>query len=196
MGKLDPKTQSQIADFYDYLEVQPLGNNAFLIHDDRDGFWVHDNKDLENINKRIIALAKEKGIPVVATGDVHFIKPPDEYLRRILMSGQGFTDADNQPPLYLHTTQEMLDEFSYLDEDEAMEVVVNAPNRIVESIETGFGPYPQDTAAPREENGDELICSIARKGAEDIYGSPLPEIVSARLEKELGSITKQDFSTL
>lgn len=196
LGKLDPKTQSQIADFYDYLEVQPLGNNAFLIHDDRDGFWVHDNRDLENINKRIIALAKEKGIPVVATGDVHFIKPQDEYLRRILMSGQGFTDADNQPPLYLHTTQEMLDEFSYLDEDEAMEVVVNAPNRIVESIETGFGPYPQDTAAPREENGDELICSIARKGAEDIYGSPLPEIVSARLEKELGSITKHDFSTL
>ncbi len=79
----------------------------------------------------------------------------------------------------------MLDEFAYLGEDEAMEVVVNAPNRIVDTIETGFGPYPQDTAAPREENGDELICSIARKGAEDIYGAPLPEIVEARLEKEL-----------
>ena len=109
----------------------------------------------------------------MATGDLHFIKPQDEYVRRILMSGQGFTDPDQQPPpLYPHTTQEMLDEVAYLGEDEAMEVVVNAPNRIVDTIETGFGPYPQDTAAPREENGDELICSIARKGAEDIYGAP------------------------
>lgn len=196
LGKLDETTQRHLVDFYDYLEVQPIGNNAFLLHDDRDGFWVHSEEDLQNINRKIIALGREKGIPTVATGDVHFIKPQDEYVRRILMSGQGFTDADQQPPLYLHTTQEMLDEFAYLGEDEAMEVVVNAPNRIVDTIETGFGPYPQDTAAPREENGDELICSIARKGAEDIYGAPLPEIVEARLEKELGSITKHDFSTL
>ena len=123
LGKLDETTQRHLVDFYDYLEVQPIGNNAFLLHDDRDGFWVHSEEDLQNINRKIIALGREKGIPTVATGDVHFIKPQDEYVRRILMSGQGFTDADQQPPLYLHTTQEMLDEFAYLGEDEAMEVL-------------------------------------------------------------------------
>lgn len=182
--------------FYDYLEIQPLQNNAFLIRDEREAPHIRTMDDVQELNMEIVRLADFLQKPVVATCDVHFIEPEDEYYRRILMTGQGFTDMDQQPPLYLRTTEEMLQEFAYLGEARAREVVIENPVKIAEQVESGFGPYPDESFFPREENGDVLIRQIATDGAKAIYGDPLPPMIEQRLEKELGSIIKHGFETL
>jgi len=182
----------QTAEFYDYLEVQPLGNNEFLVREE----VVKNTEALIGINKKIIELGDQMGKPVVATCDVHFLFPKDEYFRRILMHGQKFPDADQQAPLYYRTTGQMLDEFRYLDEKKAYEIIVENTHRICSLIED-FEPLPEEKLyAPHIEGAKEQVISLSYETAYKIYGDPLPEIVRARLEKELGSITGYGFSVL
>jgi len=181
----------EIANFYDYLEIQPLANNKYLV---REGH-VKSEHDLERINKQIVEIGRKLGKPVVATGDVHFLDPHDEYFRRILMSCQGYDDAENQPPLYFKTTDEMLEEFKYLGEELAWEVVVEAPRRIADSIEE-VKPIPDELYPPEIPGAEEEITKMAVENAKSIYGDPLPEIVSKRLEKELNSIINHGFAVL
>ena len=185
-----PKLDS-IADFYDYFEVQPLGNNSYLL---RNG-TVSSMEDLEEINKRIIELGREKNKPVVATGDVHFVDPNDAYFREILQAGQGYKDADQQPPLYYRSTQEMLDEFSYLDEKTAYEIVVENPRKIADCFED-VKPIPDGTFPPIIEGSDEEIREMVYKKAHEMYGDPLPEIVEQRVKRELDSIIGNGYSVL
>lgn len=180
-----------IANFYDYLEIQPLGNNQFLM----DKNMVSSLEDLMDINKKIIQVGKNCSKPVVATGDVHFLEPHDEYFRRILMHGQGFSDADNQAPLYYRTTQEMLDEFYYLDEEDAREVVITNPNKIADTVEKIL-PIPDGTYAPVIEGSDQEITDMVMNNAYEKYGNPLPEIVAKRVDRELTSIIKNGYSVL
>lgn len=180
-----------IANFYDYLEIQPLGNNQFLI----DKNIVSSVEDLIDINKKIIQLGKNCSKPVVATGDVHFLDPHDEYFRRILMHGQGFSDAENQPPLYYRTTQEMLDEFYYLDQDTAKEVVITNPNKVADAIEKIL-PIPDGTFPPVIEGSDQEITDMVMNNAYEKYGNPLPEAVAKRVDRELTSIIKNGYSVL
>ena len=185
------KDIDNIASFYDYLEIQPLGNNEFLKREGR----VSGDHQLETINRRIIEVGKRLQKPVVATCDVHFKDPQDEVFRRILMAGQGYSDADNQAPLYMRTTAEMLDEFSYLGEETAYQVVIKAPNAIADQIED-IMLLPDEPHPPKEEGADEQIIALARKKAMQIYGDDLPEIVRARMDRELESITKHGFSIM
>ena len=181
----------RIASYYDYLEIQPLGNNAFML---RDG-TVSSMKELEDINKKIVDLGDELGKLTVATCDVHFMDPQDEIYRRILMAGQGFADADNQAPLYLRTTEEMLNEFLYLGNEKAYEVVVTNTNKISDMCEA-ICPISKEKCPPVIEGAEEEIETICTNKAKELYGDPLPDIVSARLKKELDSIIKNGFSTL
>lgn len=181
----------EIANFYDFLEIQPMGNNEYLVRDKH----LSSHKDLEDINKNIVKLGEKIGKPVVATGDVHFLDPQDEYFRRILMNGQGFNDADFQPPLYLKTTAEMLEDFKYLGEEIAKEVVIEAPRRISTSIES-IEPVPQGLSTPEIPGAEDQIREMAIDNALKIYGNPLPEIVGSRLEKELKSIIEHGFAVL
>lgn len=181
----------EIADFYDYLEIQPLGNNEYLV---REGH-VKNEQELQMINKRIVELGKKLGKPVVATGDVHFLDPQDEYFRRILMSSQGYSDADKQPPLYFKTTDEMLEDFKYLGEELAREVVIDAPRRIAETVED-IQPIPDKLCPPEIPGAEDEVTRMAIENAKAIYGDPLPEIVSKRLEKELNSIITHGFAVL
>ena len=181
----------QIASYYDYLEIQPLGNNQFML---RDGTFSS-MKELEDVNKKIVALGDELGKLTVATCDVHFMDPQDEIYRRILMAGQGFADADNQAPLYLRTTEEMLNEFLYLDKDKAYEVVVTNTNKIANMCEK-ISPISSEKCPPVIEGAEKEIVEICTNRAKELYGDPLPEIVSLRLKKELDSIIKNGFSTL
>lgn len=181
----------EIADFYDYLEIQPIDNNRHLI---REG-TVKNEQDLQKINKQILEIGKKLGKPVVATGDVHFLDPQDEYFRRILMAGQGYSDAEMQPPLYFKTTDEMLEDFSYLGEELAHEVVVDAPRQIAETIEE-IQPIPDKLCPPEIPGAEDEIARMAIENAKAIYGDPLPEIVSKRLEKELNSIISHGFAVL
>jgi len=181
----------QIINFYDYLEVQPLLNNQFMIEKG----IVASREDLENINKRIIALGERYNKPVVATCDTHFLNPEDEVFRRIIMKGQGFSDADNQPPLYFRTTHEMLEEFAYLGEEKAYEIVVTNTNTIADAIEL-VKPIPEQTFAPSIEGSEETLMSITYDKAKEIYGEPLPEIVQERLDREINSIIKNGFAVL
>ena len=189
-GKADEEIEA-IAKEYDYLEIQPLGNNDYLVRKEE----VPDKEYLKKINKKIVLLGEQLNKPVVATGDVHFMDPEDEIYRRILEAGQGYTDADNQAPLYLKTTEEMLEEFSYLGEDKAYEVVVTNTNKIAEMCEQ-ISPISSEKCPPHIEGCEQTIKDIAYGKAHELYGDPLPEIVQQRLDRELDSIIKNGFSVM
>lgn len=189
---LDYNGIMSLVNFYDYLEIQPLGNNIFML---RDGM-VESIEDLKYINKTIIELGKRANKPVVATCDVHFLNPEDEVFRRILMAGQGFNDADQQAPLYLRTTDEMLKEFDYLGEDTAYEVVVENTNLVADMIEEGIVPVPPDKAPPEIPNSDEILRTSTYEKAKRLYGENLPAIVKDRIDVELNSIISNGYSVL
>ena len=189
-GKTEDEIE-QIASDYDYLEIQPTGNNMFMV---RNG-TVPDVKALEDINRKIVDLGEKLGKPVVATCDVHFMDPQDEVYRRILMAGQGFEDADEQAPLYLRTTEEMLKEFQYLGEKKAYEVVVENTNKISDMCER-ISPISPEKCPPYIDNCEQTIKDIAYNKAHELYGDPLPDIVQERLDKELDSIIKNGFSVM
>ena len=184
----------KIATWYDYLEIQPVGNNAYLIDDERSAD-IRSFDDLRDVNKRIVALGEKLHKPVCATGDVHFLDPEDEVFRRIIQVGNGMADGENQPPLYLHTTQEMLDEFSYLGEEKAHEVVIDMPQLIARSIEL-IAPVRPDKCPPVIENSDKTLTDICFTRAHEIYGDPLPKIVQERLDRELNSIISNGYAVM
>ncbi len=184
----------KIASFYDYIEIQPLGNNRFLL-DSADYPQIQSYSDLENLNKKLIHIADKISRPVVATCDVHFIDKDDSIFRTILMAGQGFKDADEQAPLYFRTTDEMLAEFSYLGEDTAKEVVITNPNKIADAVDRLI-PIPNGNYPPSIPGSEEELTRICWERAKDMFGDPVPEYVAARLEKELNSIIKNGFAVL
>lgn len=190
LGKSEEQIES-IAKEYDYLEIQPLGNNEYLVRNEQ----VPDREYLKDINRKIVSLGEKLNKPVVATGDVHFMDPEDEIYRRILEAGQGFKDADYQAPLYLKTTEEMLREFSYLGQEKAYEVVVSNTNMIAEMCEQ-ISPISPEKCPPHIEGCEQTIKDIAFSKAHELYGNPLPEIVQKRLDKELDSIIKNGFSVM
>lgn len=181
----------RIAEFYDYLEIQPIGNNAFLVREGK----VADDEALRKINVKVCELGTKLNKLVVATCDVHFLNPEDEVYRRILMAGKGFSDADNQPPLYLRTTDEMLSEFSYLGKAKAYETVVENPRKISELI-SKFKPIPDELYSPQIPGAEDQISSMSYEKAEELYGNPLPDIVASRLKYELDSIINNGFAVL
>ncbi|WP_375539844.1 PolC-type DNA polymerase III [Clostridium estertheticum] len=182
---------NKIVKFYDYLEIQPLLNNKFMI---KNGI-VKDESELMDINRRICTIGDKNNLPVVATGDVHFLEPLDAVFRKILMAGKGFSDADDQPPLYFKTTNEMLSEFSYLGEKKCKEVVIYNPNKIAEIIEF-VKPIPDGTFTPKIPGAEDDIRKMTSDKVHSIYGDPLPEIVEKRLEKELHSIIGNGYAVL
>lgn len=189
-GKDDDEVE-EIAKDYDYLEIQPTGNNMYMV---RNG-TLPDARAIEDINRKIVALGEKLGKLVVATCDVHFIDPQDEIYRRILMAGQGYDDADEQAPLYLRTTEEMLKEFEYLGEEKAYEVVVTNTNKVSDMCER-ISPISPEKCPPHIEGCEQTIKDIAFDKAHELYGDPLPEIVQERLDKELNSIIKNGFSVM
>ena len=190
LGRSDEEIE-EIANSYDYLEIQPLGNNEFLV---RNGI-VKDEEALKDINRKIVELGEKLGKLVVATCDVHFMDPGDEIYRRILEAGQGYKDADSQAPLYLRTTNEMLDEFKYLGEEKAYEVVVTNTNKIADMCEQ-ISPISEEKCPPHIPGCEQTIKDIAYDKAHKLYGENLPEQVKTRLDKELDSIIKNGFSVM
>ncbi len=194
---LNGKSEEQIAklvDFYDYLEIQPIGNNRFMIASDRVSN-VRSEEDLRDLNRKIVRLGEKFQKPVVATCDVHFLDPEDEVYRRIIMAGKGFSDADEQAPLYLHTTEEMMEEFSYLGTAKAHEVVIENPNKIADMIEK-ISPVRPDKCPPVIDNSDQQLRDICYKKAHEMYGENLPDVVTERLERELHSIISNGFAVM
>ncbi|MDE7271986.1 MAG: PolC-type DNA polymerase III [Lachnospiraceae bacterium] len=195
---LDGQSEEQIArivNFYDYLEIQPIGNNKFMIESDklRD---INSEEDLIALNKRVVKLGEQFQKPVVATCDVHFLDPEDEVYRRIIMTGKGFKDADDQAPLYLRTTEEMLDEFSYyLGSEKAEEIVITNTNMIADMCDR-IAPVRPDKCPPVIENSDQQLTDICYRKAHEMYGDELPDIVEARLKRELNSIISNGFAVM
>ena len=191
----EPKQRiEELVHFYDYLEIQPLGNNKFMIDSPRVEN-IHSMEDIKNMNRKIVELGETYGKPVVATCDVHFIDPDDAAFRKIIMAAEGFPDADNQPPLYFRTTDEMLAEFDYLGEEKAREVVISNTNLIADQIEK-IKPIPDETFPPKIEGADEQLRQICMDKAHSIYGDPLPPLVQERLETELNSIISNGYAVL
>ncbi len=199
-GELYPKVKenrpedelTNTASFYDYLEIQPVGNNEYMVRGKDE--LVQSDDDLRDINRRIVELGKRLNKPVCATCDVHFLNPEDEIYRRILQYGK-FDDADLQAPLYLHTTEEMLEEFSYLGPEDTQAVVIDNPNKIADMCEP-IEPVRPDKCPPVIENSDEMLRKICNDKAHAMYGDPLPEIVQARLDRELNSIISNGYAVM
>ncbi len=195
---LDGQSEEQIAQiisFYDYLEIQPIGNNRFMIESERHRD-INSEEDLIALNKRVVKLGEQFQKPVVATCDVHFLDPEDEVYRRIIMTGKGFKDADDQAPLYLRTTEEMLDEFSYyLGSEKAEEIVITNTNRIADMCDR-IAPVRPDKCPPVIENSDQQLTEICYRKAHEMYGDELPDIVEARLKRELNSIISNGFAVM
>ena len=190
-----PDTEiARLVNFYDYLEIQPLGNNRFMMRDEKNDA-VQSDEDLKELNRKIVKLGEQFRKPVVATCDVHFMDPQDEIYRRIIMAGNGFADADEQAPLYLRTTEEMLEEFSYLGSEKAEEVVITNTNKIADMIEK-ISPIHPDKFPPVIENSDRDLRDICFKKAHEMYGDPLPKIVEDRLTKELNSIISNGYAVM
>ena len=185
---------AKIVNYYDYLELQPVGNNQFMIESPKIT-RVNSTRDIQNINRQIIKLGERFNKPVVATCDVHFLDPEDEVYRRIIMTGKGFNDADNQAPLYLHTTEEMLSEFEYLGSAKAREIVIENPGKIADMIEK-ISPVRPDKCPPVIPDSDKDLKKICYDKAHSMYGDPLPEIVTERLERELNSIISNGFAVM
>ena len=194
LGEKSAERIARIVNFYDYLEIQPLGNNRFMIDSDR-AEKVQSEEDLREINREIIRLGERFDKPVVATCDVHFMDPEDEVYRRIIMAGKGFKDADQQAPLYLHTTDEMLEEFEYLGSAKAKEIVIDNPNMIADMVEK-ISPVRPDKCPPVIPDSDKTLREICYNKAHSMYGDPLPEIVTERLERELNSIISNGFAVM
>lgn len=187
----DERTLENTAAFYDYLEIQPIKNNEYLLRNGR----VANEEGLRTLNRRILALGRRMGKPVVATGDVHFLQPEDEVFRRILQAGQGYKDADLQPPLYLRTTEEMLQEFDYLGEEEAYKVVVEATREVAAQVEY-LNPIPGELQTPKLPGAKEEVERMVREKAAALYGDVLPDWIKERLEKEIKSITEYGYADL
>ena len=184
---------ARLVNFYDYLEIQPLGNNMFMTREDYEDRKTAD--DLKNLNRRIVELGERYNRPVVATCDVHFLDPKDEVYRRIIMASKGFKDADDQAPLYLRTTEEMLEEFSYLGEEKAHEGVITNPVKLANMCEK-ISPVRPDKCPPVIEHSDQILRSLCYEKAHEIYGEPLPPVVEERLERELNSIISNGFAVM
>ncbi|MDD6038376.1 MAG: PolC-type DNA polymerase III [bacterium] len=184
---------ARIVDFYDYLEIQPVGNNAFMLRDPKSP--VNTVEDIQELNRQIVQLGEDFHKPVVATCDVHFLNPEDEIYRRIIMAGKGFSDADEQAPLFLRTTEEMLDEFQYLGTEKAEEIVITNTNKICDMCER-IEPVRPDKCPPVIENSDQMLRDICYNKAHEMYGDPLPGIVEARLERELNSIISNGYAVM
>ena len=193
LDKKPKQVIEELVNFYDYLEIQPLGNR-FMIESPKVES-IHSTEDIIAINKQIVALGEEHNKPVVATCDVHFIDPQDAAFRKIIMAAEGFADADKQAPLYFRTTKEMLKEFTYLGEEKAREIVITNTNKIADMIEK-IKPIPDDTFPPKIEGADEELRQICMDKAISIYGDPLPPIVQDRLETELNSIISNGYAVL
>ena len=190
-----PDTEiARLVNFYDYLEIQPVGNNRFMIADDKHDM-ISSEEDLKEINRKIVKLGEQFKKPVVATCDVHFMDPQDEIYRRIIMAGNGFSDADEQAPLYLRTTEEMLEEFAYLGSEKAEEVVITNPNKIADMCEK-IAPVRPDKCPPFIENSDQMLRDICYNKAHSMYGEELPPIVKERLDRELNSIISNGYAVM
>ena len=185
----------KLVKFYDYLEIQPVGNNAFMLRDNSKFPHIQDENDLMEINKKIVSLGEEYNKLVVATCDVHFLNAEDEVYRRIIMSGKGFADADNQAPLYYRTTEEMLSEFQYLGSKKAEEVVITNTNLIADMIDY-INPCSPRKCPPEIENSDNDLRKICYNKAHSIYGEELPPVVVERLERELNSIISNGYAVM
>lgn len=184
---------ARLVNFYDYLEIQPIGNNAFMLRNEKSS--VNTEAELRALNRKIVALGEQFGKLVCATCDVHFLNPEDEVYRRIIMAGKGFDDADQQAPLYLRTTTEMLDEFAYLGPDKAEEVVITNTRKVADMCEP-IAPVRPDKCPPVIENSDETLRKICYDKAYERYGKELPDIVVERLERELNSIISNGFAVM
>ncbi len=183
----------RLVEFYDYLEIQPLGNNRFMIENEK--FPVESMEDLQEINRNIVKLGEQFHKPVVATCDVHFLDPEDEVYRRIIMAGKGFDDADNQAPLFLRTTEEMLAEFAYLGSEKAEEIVIANPGKIADMCEK-IAPVRPDKCPPVIPDSDRMLRDICQKKAQEMYGEKLPAVVEERLERELNSIISNGYAVM